>query len=137
MDLMFGKFALLGYDGSELRIRNPSADTFQLLAEQLSDVESVTRLDPHDQQDVFLFDVRRRKRGPLLVVWRHADSFTGEDEPPVAFEWPWPDARAEALKPSAPGPLATDALGQKQPVELRDRRLRVQISVTPLFVTAD
>jgi hypothetical protein len=40
-------------------------------------------------------------------------------------------------KTVSPWTLATDALGQKQPVELRDRRLRVQISVTPLFVTAD
>jgi hypothetical protein len=68
----------------------------------------------------------------LLVVWRRADSFTGENEPPVAFELPWPGAHTEALKP-----LATDALRQEQPLELRDGRLRAQVSVTPLFISAD
>jgi hypothetical protein len=138
MDLLFGKFALLDYGSSQLRIRHPSANTFALLAEQLSGVEGVTRLDPPDQQDLFLFEVRRGDRGPLLVVWRHADSFTGEDEPPVAFEWPWPSApKLSAPKLSAPEPLAIDAFGQEQPVDLRDGRLRAQVSVTPLFVTAD
>ena len=32
---------------------------------------------------------------------------------------------------------AIDALGQAQPVELRDGRVSVQVSVTPLFITAD
>jgi hypothetical protein len=34
MDLMFGKFALLGYDGSQLRIRHPSANAFALWADR-------------------------------------------------------------------------------------------------------
>jgi hypothetical protein len=41
-------------------------------------------------------------RGPLLVVWDQRDPFHGEDEPPVAFDWPCPSARATAV----------DALGQ-------------------------
>jgi hypothetical protein len=71
------------------------------------------------------------------VVWRHADSFTGEDEPPVAFEWPWPASKLSPREALAPKPLAIDAFGQEQPVDLRDGRLRAQVSVTPLFVTAD
>jgi hypothetical protein len=57
----------------------------------------------------------------------------GEDEPAVAFEW----RRQAAPKLSAPEPLVIDAFGQEQPVALRDGRLRAQVSVTPLFVTAD
>jgi hypothetical protein len=74
-----------------------------------------------------VFEVRRRGRGPLLVVWERRDSFAGEDDPPVAFDWPWPTARATAV----------DAFGQAQPVEVLDGRARLQVSLTPLFITAD
>jgi hypothetical protein len=61
------------------------------------------------------------------VIWQQRDSFHGEDEPPVAFDWPWPAGYA----------VAVDALGQTQPVELRYGRVLLQVSLTPLFVTAD
>jgi len=50
----------------------------------------------------------------------------GEDEPPVHFQWPWPAGEARAV----------DALGQAQPAEVRDGRLELAVSVTPLLVTA-
>jgi len=60
------------------------------------------------------------------VVWELRDSFSGEDEPPVAFDWPWPATRAAAV----------DALGQAQPAQVRDGRVQLQVSSTPLLVTA-
>jgi hypothetical protein len=45
----------------------------------------------------------------------------------VAFDWPWP----------AGHPVAVDAFGLTQPVELEEGRMRLQVSLTPLFVTAD
>jgi len=72
------------------------------------------------------YEVRRRGRGPLLVVWDQRDSFSGEDDPPVAFDWPWPEARAAAV----------DAFGQPQPAEVRDGRVHLEASITPLLVTA-
>jgi hypothetical protein len=45
----------------------------------------------------------------------------------VAFEWPWPAARAAAV----------DALGQAQTAQVRDGRVQLQVSSTPLLVTAD
>jgi hypothetical protein len=41
-----------------------------------------------------------------LVLWIQRDSFTGEDEPPVTFDWIWPAAQVSAV----------DALGQEQSV---------------------
>jgi hypothetical protein len=126
MDLLFGKFALLDYEGGELAHRHPSAETFALLADQLAGVEEVTRVEVHGRPGLSLFQVRRRERGPLLVVWERRDSFDGEDEPPVAFDWPWPAAQATAV----------DALGQAQPAEVRDGRVALRVSLTPLFVAA-
>ena len=67
-------------------------------------MEGVTRLDMPGRPSLLL--VRRGatpRTGPLLVVWEQRDPFHGEeDEPPVAFDWAWPAARATAV----------DALGQ-------------------------
>jgi hypothetical protein len=45
MDLLFGKLALLDYEGAELSRRHPAADTFALLASQLAGVEGVVRVE--------------------------------------------------------------------------------------------
>jgi len=80
-----------------------------------------------ERPSVFLFEVHRSGRGPLLVVWDQRDSFLGEEEPPVAFDWLWPAAQATAV----------DALGQVQPADAHDGRVHLQVSLTPLFVTAE
>jgi hypothetical protein len=120
MDLLFGKFALLDYRGGELGGRNPSAEAFALLADQLAGVERVTRLEAPARPNLFVFEVGRTGRGPLLVAWEQRDSFHGEDEPPVAFHWPWPAATATAV----------DAMGQAQPVEVADGRVALPVSLT-------
>jgi hypothetical protein len=129
MDLLFGKLVLMDYEGTELRRRHPSAETFALLAERLAGVEvdGVTRLEVPERPNLSVFEVRRRRRGPLLVVWEQRDAFDGEDEPPVAFDWPWP---------AAP-PVAVDALGQTQPAEVLDGRVKLSVSLTPVFIAAD
>jgi hypothetical protein len=126
MDLLFGKLALLDYEGAELSHRHPAADTFALLAGELAGVDSVVRIEVPGRPRIHLFEVGRRGREPLLVVWEPRDSFGGEDDPPVPFDWPWP----------ATGAAAVDALGQPQPAEVVDGRLRLRVSDTPLLVTA-
>jgi hypothetical protein len=127
MDLLFGKLALLDYEGTELSRRHPSADAFALVAAQLAGVEQVTRVEPPDRPELSVFEVARRGRGPLLVVWERRDPFDGEDQPPVAFGWPWPAAQAHAV----------DALGQTEPAAVRDGRVELAVSLTPVFVAAD
>jgi hypothetical protein len=126
MDLLFGKLALLDYEGTELSRRHPAADTFALVAGRLTDVDSVVRIEVPGRPSLYLFEVRRRGLGPLLMVWDQRDSFSGEDDPPVAFDWPWPEARAAAV----------DAFGQPQPAEVRDGRVHLEASITPLLITA-
>jgi hypothetical protein len=67
---------LLGYEGTELRRRHPSAEAFALMTEQLAGVEAVTCVEVPEQPDLYSFDVRRGGRGPLLVVWQQRDSFS-------------------------------------------------------------
>jgi hypothetical protein len=85
----------------------------------------VVRIEVPGRPGLYLFDVHRRGQGPLLVVWDQRDSFTGEDDPPVPFDWPWPASR-----------VAVDAFGQPQPAEVLDGRLRLQVTDTPLFIAA-
>ncbi|HWD46510.1 MAG TPA: hypothetical protein VHM23_22850 [Actinomycetota bacterium] len=127
MDLLFGKLALLDYEGAELSHRHPAADTFALLAGELAGVDSVVRIEVPGRPGIYLFEVGRRGREPLLVVWERRDSFGGEDDPPVPFDWPWPATRARAV----------DALGQRQPAEVAGGRVRLRVSDTPVLLSAD
>ena len=99
MDLLFGKLALMDYQGAELRHRHPAAETFALLADQLAGVDRVTRLEVPERPGVFLFEVHRGGRGPLLVVWDRRDSFHGEEEPPSPSTGP---GRHHRPRPSTP-----------------------------------
>ena len=126
MDLLFGKLALMYYEGERL-LSKPSAETFALLAERLAGIEEVTRIRAPERPSLTLFEVRRGKREPMIVVWDHRDTFSGEDEPPVTLDWPWPSSRA----------VAVDAFGERQPSEVREGRLRLEVSVTPVFVSAE
>src|SRR5207247_8495159 len=49
MDLFYGKFPLMGYEGRELCHRHPSGEAFALLTQQLAGVERVTRV-PRSQE---------------------------------------------------------------------------------------
>src|SRR6185295_17599229 len=137
MELFYGKLSLLDYEpgdrdggggaGPLLRRRHPAARTFALLAERLRDADTVARVDVADAPGLFLYDVRRRGRGPLVVAWRAGDLFSGEDEPPAPFTWRWPAAEATAI----------DAFGDSVAVELRDGQATLPLSVTPVLITAD
>lgn len=123
MRLMFGTFPLLGYEGDKLTVRHPTAGTFELLARELDGARAAHRLDAGDP-DVFAFAVDR-PGGSRCVGWHRRDQFTGEDEPPVAVDLPWPDESARAV----------DVFGEPCPVEIRDGRLRLTLGADPVFVT--
>ncbi|MGW4058122.1 hypothetical protein ACWEGE_07575 [Amycolatopsis sp. NPDC004747] len=124
MELLFGKFDLVGYEGDTLGPRYPAGETFALLTERLDGTRRVVRTEVPGREEVFLFEVDRAGRGPLLVAWLRRDDFAGEDEPPVPFECAW----------AAPAATATDALGEPVGVEVRAGRVRLPLSLTPVFV---
>ncbi|KDN21992.1 glycoside hydrolase family protein [Amycolatopsis rifamycinica] len=124
MELLFGKFDLVGYENGRLGRRHPAGETLALLTGRLGDVRHVAEVDVPGDANLYVFEVDRTGRGPLLVAWRRGDDFDGEDEPPTPFECAWTASDARA----------TDALGRPVPVEVRAGRLRVPVSLTPVFV---
>jgi hypothetical protein len=107
MDLLFGKFVLLGYDGGELRIRHPSAKRSRCWPSSSPASRPCPALTRRSGRTCSCS--RYAAAGGAAAVWRQRDSFHREDEPPVPFDWPWPAAYAEVV----------DAFGQAQPVEAR------------------
>jgi hypothetical protein len=91
MNLMYGKIALVDYQNGEPKSR-PLADAYQRMAKALAGVETVTRRVVPDHPDVFLFDVVRRGRPPLAVVWEKRDAFSGEEAPHTPLEFDWTSA---------------------------------------------
>jgi hypothetical protein len=126
MTLMYGKIGLLGYENGALRKRYSTADAFQRMAKALAGVRKVKRIDVPEKPSIFLFEVDRGQRGPVFVVWDRRDEFTGEDSPAVPFDCAW----------SAKHATVVDALGQTVPVQVGGGRLRLEISLTPVFLEA-
>ncbi|MGW9170197.1 hypothetical protein [Streptomyces decoyicus] len=127
MGFLFGKLALMDYEGTGLTRRHPSADAFALLAACLDGTTHVRRIDVEGRPDLYAFEVSRVGRGPLHVLWAAGDAFTGEDEPGTPVDWPWPHPTAHGL----------DAFGTRVPVQRDGNAVRVRPSVTPLFLSAD
>lgn len=126
MHLMFGKLPLLDYEGGTLGHRYPAADTFARLADLLAGADRVTRVEATQPPTLRAFHVARADRDPVLVLWDERDPFDGEDQPRVPVSWPWP----------APSATAVDALGHALSTEVRDGRLHLELSDTPVFVIA-
>jgi hypothetical protein len=124
MHLMYAKQKLLEHEGAELTKRYPLADVFERLAKALTGVESVRRIEVAERPALYVFEVRRTSRPPLLVVWEKREVFSGEDQPAVPFEWPW------ASKAAA----AADIFGQTVPATVEDGRVRFPLSLTPVFL---
>ncbi|MYV47973.1 hypothetical protein [Streptomyces sp. SID2888] len=128
MGFLFGKLALMDYEGRQLTCRRPAADTFALLAERLHGATAIRRLDhDHDGRPLFAFEVVRDGREPLHVLWADGDVFTGEEQPPTPVDWPWPHATAQVV----------DAFGTHQPTEHDGVTVHLTLSVTPLFLSTD
>jgi hypothetical protein len=124
---MHGKLPLLGYDGDRLGRRHPAASTFHRLAAYLDGAVSVTRIEYDGDPALFAFTVERAGRGELIVLCKDGDVFSGEEQPAALVDRPW----------SFEAAFAVDACGAPQPVALHAGRLRLAVSVTPIFVAPE
>jgi hypothetical protein len=69
--------------------------------------------------------VTRADAWPLQIIWVDGDVFSGEDAPPVVVEWPW----------SHPAARVVDAFGAQRRVTATDGKIRIEVSVTPVFLS--
>lgn len=125
MGFLSDKLALMDFDGTSLSRIEPAGQTFRLLADALRGATSVQRLPT--ERDIVAMRVERDGRGPLDVLWAEADAFTGEGAAGRPISWPWLHAE----------PRITDALGAGQQVDLRDGRLALSLTVTPVLLAVD
>ncbi|QBD74524.1 hypothetical protein EPA93_00340 [Ktedonosporobacter rubrisoli] len=124
MDLLFDKFKLMDYEDGVVKKRYPAAETYSRMAHTMAGVESVERIELPERPGTYLFEVQRGKSGSLFVVWERRDTFSGEDEAPVAFDLPWRSQQAQAF----------DAFGEKVATRLTDGHLQLEITSTPVFI---
>lgn len=124
MTLMYGKIGLMGEENGEVTKRTPTADAFELMAHKLQGVREVKQIPLPDQPKVFLFKVERERQKPLYVVWEQRDMFSGEDAPATSFSWAWSEKKVGAI----------DALGKQVPVQVKDKQLHMELSLTPVYI---
>jgi len=124
MHLMYSRQKLLEYENGRLAKELPGATAFRRMAEALKGVTRVRRIEVADHPSLYLFEVTRRDRPPLFVVWERRDTFTGEHAPPTPSDLAWSSKEAHAV----------DALGQPVVGTVSSGRLRLPVSVTPIFI---
>ncbi|MGD9633444.1 MAG: hypothetical protein AB7G28_09580 [Pirellulales bacterium] len=124
MQLMYGKIGLYSFEGGVPTRREPIAGAFQRTARALKGVRQAKRIELPDHPDVYAFQLDRGTESPGLAIWLRRDTFTGEDQPPVEVSLPW-----------SHGPVAAvDVLGNKINTKVKDEKLLLPVSVTPIFV---
>jgi hypothetical protein len=114
----------VGHENGALTKLYPTADAYQRMAKVLAGVREVRRIEVPGKPAIFFFEVDRGQRGPGFVVWERRDELNGENSPAVPFECAWTSNNAAAV----------DVLGQTVPVQVRDGRLNLAISLTPIFI---
>jgi hypothetical protein len=126
MTLMFGKVGLLGPCDEGLCAVSPVAEVFARMARTLGDVSVVARIEVSERPEVFLFRVERRDAAPMHVAWERRDTFTGEDAPATALQLPWEGVSVRA----------TDVFGSSVAARVEEGTLRLQLSITPVYLEA-
>jgi hypothetical protein len=124
MQFMFGKQVLMDLEDGQFKPRKPIADTFQLLAHALVGTKRVTKINVPDRPLIYLFEVERNDRSPLLVVWERRDAFKGEDDPPGSLAWSSIYTEARAV----------DAFGKGVTTELENGKLKLEVGATPILI---
>ena len=124
MHLLFDKHKLFDYEHGVFKQPYPAAETFRRMTHALGDCKHVQQIELSEHPNIYLFEVQRRERGPLFVVWERRDAFSGEDEPATPFSWKW----------SAPQAQAMDVFGEEIPTRMHDSKVYLSVSLTPVFL---
>ncbi|MFC3451557.1 hypothetical protein [Amycolatopsis speibonae] len=125
--LMFDKLKLMDRVGDAIEHRYPAAETFELLARHLDGAGQVDRITVDDRPGLYLFEIPRIGRTPVLIVWERAATQDTDAVSATEFtrEWAHPTA------------CAVDVFGAEVPVERDGGTLRLSVSATPVFITSE
>lgn len=124
MGFLSDKLALLDFEGTALSKVEPAGHAFRLLSTLMQGAVAVRRLAADD--GIVAIEVERAGNGPLQVLWAEGDAYAGEEQPARSLVWPWREPTARIV----------DAFGVAQPVDLREGRLALAVTVTPLLIEA-
>jgi hypothetical protein len=124
MHLLFDKHKLFEYEHGVFKQPYPAAETFRRMTHAFGGIEHVQRIELPERPGIYLFEVQRRERGSLFVIWERRDAFSGEDEPATPVTWQW----------SAPQVQAMDVFGEAIPTQVRDGQVHLSVSLTPVFL---
>ncbi len=127
MGFMFDKFKLMDYRDGVLDRLYPSAEALRLTAGILRGASKVRQHDVADQPDLFVFEIERADRPPVIAAWVRRSGLDGENEPAVDFDWPW----------HAPEAYAVDAYNQAREPKLDSGRVHLPLTITPVFITPE
>lgn len=123
--LIYGKVGLMDIDSrGVVRKRYAPADAFARMTAALDGVSAVARVALPENPSIQLFEVQRRGRGPVFVVWDRRDPFYGEDQAAIRVGWSWSARSAKAI----------DVLGSGVVTTVAEERISLPVSVTPIFV---
>ncbi|MFQ6092734.1 MAG: hypothetical protein ACE5OR_08650 [bacterium] len=121
---LFGKFRLMDRN---FETKYPAYYTYQRMVEKMKDATSIKQREVQKRSNIYLFEVERRDRDPLYIVWERRDLFNGEDQPPTQLELPFDFEKVRI----------TDVFGMVMREETEDGVLKFGVTDTPLFIEAD
>jgi hypothetical protein len=124
LHLMFDKFKIMDYEGGVVKKRYPAAETLNILIHKLEGFEQIQQINIPENENIYLFKIKHSARPTLYIVWIRRDTFSGENEPPFDFKWPWASFNANAI----------DAFGNIVQTEVANGYLSLRISITPIFI---
>ncbi|GHO41892.1 hypothetical protein [Ktedonospora formicarum] len=124
MHMLFDKYKLIAYEDGMFKDLYPAAETFRLFMNMLGGFEHVRKVYVPERPTLYLFEVERLERGPLYIVWERRDTFSGEDEPAIAWSWKWPSSQAHAI----------DVFGNEIPIQISHGHVHLSVSLTPVFL---
>ncbi|MBC2696160.1 MAG: hypothetical protein HF982_12980 [Desulfobacteraceae bacterium] len=117
---IFGKLRLMD---EHFRERYPAFYAYQRMAKKLKDIYSIERVTTA-KNNLYLFKITKKNGQQLYILWEKRDFFRGEDQPATPFE----------LRLTWEKSKITDVFGNEQIKPIRNGKMLIEVTGTPLFL---
>ena len=121
---LFGKFRLMNTD---LTVKYPAFYVYQRMMATMKDAASIRQRVIQSRPDIYLFEIVRKHRDPVYVIWEKRDLFSGEDQTPTHFELTFEFEHAKI----------SDIFGVEKRDATKGGMLPLNVTETPLFIERD